>query len=70
MVVEAGSKELVATMHMIPGSRVTTDFSGQEDTLTPFIKSISFKTVTGESEIYQQIDGAWKKWDPTTQTWA
>lgn len=70
MLVEAGAKELVATMHMIPGSRVTTDFSGQEDTLTPFIKTASFKTITGESEIYQQLEGAWKKWDPTKQTWA
>ena len=70
VLVEAGPKELVATMNMIPGTRVTTDFTGQEDTLTPFIKKVSFKTIAGESELYQQIDGAWKKWDPTKQTWA
>jgi alkaline phosphatase D len=69
VVVEAGASELVATMNMIPGSRVSTNFTGDEDKLAAFVKKATFKTVTGESELYQQLDGAWKKWDPTSQSW-
>jgi alkaline phosphatase D len=69
VLVEAGAKEIVATMHMIPGTRVETDFTGQEDKLATFTKTATFKTIVGESELYQQVDAAWKKWDPKTQTW-
>lgn len=69
VVVEAGPKELVATMNLIPSNQVSTDFTGQEATLAKFIKKIPFKTLVGETELYQQIDGAWKKWDPTTLSW-
>ena len=69
VVVEAGAKELVATMHMIPGNQIGKDFSGDEATLAKFIKVATFKTLPGESELYQQLEGAWKKWDPTTQAW-
>jgi len=27
---------------------------------------VKLKAVAGESELYQEIDGAWKKWDSTT----
>jgi hypothetical protein len=69
VVVEAGPKELVATLRMIPGNQIANDFSGQEEKLAKFTKTATFKTITGESELYQQLDGAWKKWDPTTQAW-
>jgi alkaline phosphatase D len=69
VVVEAGSKELVATLRMIAGNQVGNDFSGQEENLAKFTKTATFKTIAGESELYQQLDGAWKKWDPTTQAW-
>jgi alkaline phosphatase D len=66
IVVEAGAKELVVSMHMIAGNQVGKDFSGDETTLAKFFKVATFKTITGESELYQQLDGAWKKWDPAT----
>ena len=69
MVVEAGAKELVTTMTLIPGNQVGTDYTDKEATLAKFIKQLTFKTMVGESELYQQISGAWKKWDPTTQEW-
>jgi alkaline phosphatase D len=69
VVVEAGPKEFVATMHLIPGNQAGNDFTGQEASLAKFIKQLSFKTLAGESELYQQIDGAWKKWDPTKLEW-
>jgi len=69
VVVEAGAKELVATMHLIPGNQVINDYTGKEETLAKFLKQLTFKTVVGGNELYQQIDGAWKKWDPTTLDW-
>ena len=69
IVVEAGAKELVVSMHMIAGNQIGKDFSGDEATLAKFFKVATFKTITGESELYQQLDGAWKKWDPTTQAY-
>jgi alkaline phosphatase D len=69
VVVEAGPKELVTTMHMIPGNQVGKDFAGDVTTLAKFTKVATFKTITGESELYQQLAGAWKKWDPATQAW-
>jgi alkaline phosphatase D len=69
VVIEAGATELVATMHLIPGNQVSTDYTGKEAKLAPFLKAVSFKTMVGGNELYQQLDGAWKKWDPTTLSW-
>jgi hypothetical protein len=30
---------------------------------------VKVRTLNGEGELYQEIDGAWKRWDPDTMTW-
>lgn len=68
-VVSASGTEFAVTMKLIPENQVTVDHSGNPDGLNAFVSTIPLRTVPGGSDLYQQIGGAWKKWDPTTQTY-
>ena len=68
-VAEAGAAELVVTMHALDGNEVLTDQTGAGAALLAKVRKQRFKTVTGASEIFKEIDGAWKRWDAATQTW-
>lgn len=67
VVVEASGQELVADMRSIKGAEAQTDYSGRIDDLK--ISSTRFRALPGESELYMDDKGTWKRWDPSTQAW-
>jgi alkaline phosphatase D len=67
VVVEASGQELLADMRSIDGAEAQTDYSGRSGDLK--IRSKRFRALPGESELYLDDDGAWKRWDPSTQAW-
>ncbi len=64
--VEASSAELVATMHIFPELSTKTDYATKIDALVKLVSTEKFRAIPTDSELYKQVDGAWKKWDPTT----
>jgi len=68
-VVDVGPTELVVTMHAIASEEVKIDYTSNTGTLSDKFSSIRFKAVAGESELYKELDGAWKRWDPETFAW-
>ncbi|HTL37435.1 MAG TPA: alkaline phosphatase D family protein, partial [Kofleriaceae bacterium] len=67
-IAEVSDKELVVTFKAIDGKKIGTDLTADPDLAGAF-KATRFKTVAGASDLYQEIDGAWKKWDPATLSW-
>ncbi|WP_437999486.1 alkaline phosphatase D family protein [Sorangium sp. So ce185] len=67
VVVEASGEELVAEMRRIGAADALIDYSDKRGELE--IGSKRFRTLRGESELYLHDRGAWKRWDPDTQTW-
>lgn len=68
-VATVSGEEFAVTMRLIPGSRVNQDYTGKAQDLEMFIKTVKLKTIKGGSELYQEIAGVWKKWDPETLTY-
>lgn len=68
-VVEASATELVATMHALDGKECATDQTGAGAALLDKLERMRFKTVAGGSDLYKEIDGAWKRWDPAALAW-
>ncbi len=68
MIVEAGADELVVTLRRIASAEVATDYTDKLDELLGKYKETRFRALPGDKEIYQEEGGAWKKWDPETQT--
>jgi alkaline phosphatase D len=67
-VVTVGPDELLVDFHMHPEELVTT--SRYDDaTLASALSVESFRVVAGSRDLYRQMDGAWMRWDPTTQRW-
>jgi alkaline phosphatase D len=65
-VATVNGEEFAVTMRLIPGSRINQDYTGKAQELEVFIKTVKLKTVKGGSDLYQEIDGVWKKWDAET----
>ena len=62
--------ELRSTFHMLPEDVSLTDYAGKEAELAGKFELLKFKVVAGERELYGEIGGAWKRWDPTIPNWA
>ncbi|WP_437600778.1 alkaline phosphatase D family protein [Sorangium sp. So ce590] len=67
VVIEANGEELVADMRSIDAAEALTDHAENSGALE--VGSERFRTLRGESEIYRDVRGAWKRWDPATQKW-
>ncbi|WP_437725657.1 alkaline phosphatase D family protein [Sorangium sp. So ce861] len=67
VVIEASGEELVAEMRRIRAADALIDYSEKRDELE--IESKRFRTLRGESELYLQDRGAWKRWDADAQMW-
>jgi alkaline phosphatase D len=68
--VEAKAGDLVATLHMIPESEVSKEYTeATRAELLSLVKTARFRAVRGENELYRDEGGVWTKWDPATQTW-
>lgn len=69
VVVEASAGELVATFHAIPEGAVTIDFTGKPAELAAIVQKTRLRVLPGENELYREIEGAWRRWDPATRSW-
>ncbi|WP_437968810.1 alkaline phosphatase D family protein [Sorangium sp. So ce260] len=67
VVIEANGEELVAEMRRLSAADVQTDYAETSDPLE--IGSKRFRTLRGESELYVDDRGTWKRWDASTQMW-
>lgn len=67
--VEVEGAELRSTFHMLPEEVSETDYAGKEDLLAGKFERLDFKVKAGERELYAEIAGAWKRWDPSANTW-
>ncbi|WP_437690336.1 alkaline phosphatase D family protein [Sorangium sp. So ce176] len=67
VVVEASGDELVVDMRSIDATAVKTDYTAKRGDLE--VQSERFRTLAGESDIYRDDDGTWKRWDASTQKW-
>lgn len=66
--IEASSAEIVATYNMIASNVTKSDYTGDLGGVQAATKTVRFRAVAGENNLYQDFDGAWKRWDPDTRT--
>ncbi|WP_437928867.1 alkaline phosphatase D family protein [Sorangium sp. So ce291] len=67
VVVEASADELLVDMRSIAAADVQTDYTTKRGDLK--VKRKRFRTLAGESDIYLDDGGTWKRWDPSRQMW-
>ncbi|MGK4003022.1 alkaline phosphatase D family protein [Sorangium sp. So ce1036] len=68
-IAEANATEFVVSMYLIPENVADMPLYGEGDTIEGMVIE-RFKTVAGESELYKDDGGTWKKWDPEAVSWA
>jgi len=68
-VAEVSADEVVVTMRSISDTEVTTSYAGRTEELLAKMQTTRFKTIAGASDLYKEIEGAYKRWDPTTLAW-
>lgn len=69
VMVEATSAEIIATYSMIASNVTKFDYTGDSAGVAAATKKLRFRAVAGENNLYQDFDGAWKRWDPDTRAW-
>ncbi|XXY46144.1 alkaline phosphatase D family protein [Sorangium sp. So ce269] len=67
VVVEASGDELLVDMRSIAAADVQTDYTTKRGDLK--VRRKRFRTLSGESDIYLDDEGTWKRWDPSAQMW-
>ncbi|WP_437478712.1 alkaline phosphatase D family protein [Sorangium sp. So ce1014] len=67
-IAEANAEEFVVSMHMLPADALAKPLYEEADaaTLDDQITITRFRTAAGESELYLDEQGTWKKWTPNT----
>ena len=66
LVVEANGQTLTTTCHQIAESEAKAVVAGP---LADKFKTVRFRVQAGAADVYQEIAGAWKKWDHAAQAW-
>ncbi len=69
MMVELDGTKLDTTYHQLPREALMTDSSGNVGALAGMVTMERFRVNAGERELYRDIDGEWRRWDPTTMAW-
>lgn len=67
--VELDGKELIATFHVISEPDVDIDLEADADLASKFTQ-VRFRVAAGERDLYKEIGGQWKRWDPLTGKYA
>lgn len=67
--VEVDAAELRATFSMIAEDESLVDYAGKEDALAGKYKLEKFKVNAGERELYREVGGVFKRWDPAMNAW-
>ncbi|XXX78458.1 alkaline phosphatase D family protein [Sorangium sp. So ce134] len=67
VVIEANGDELVAEMRSIDAGEAAIDYAETPEVLE--FRSKRFRTLRGESELYLDDRGTWKRWDPDAMKW-
>jgi len=68
-VAEVSGGEFGVTMVLIGENDVSIDYSDKTSDLMARVKRVKFQAKAGESELYQEIGGSWKRWDSTSLSW-
>ncbi|WP_437619416.1 alkaline phosphatase D family protein [Sorangium sp. So ce1151] len=70
-VAEANADEFVVTLHMLPDSALAAPLYEEADeaALKKQITTERFKTVAGTRDLYREVGGKWKKWNPEVADW-
>ncbi|TKD00510.1 alkaline phosphatase D family protein [Polyangium fumosum] len=68
-IAEVSAAEIVVTLHAVSGKEVTTNYAGRTAEFVTKMQKTRFKTVAGGSDLFKEIEGAWKRWDTTTLMW-
>lgn len=63
--VELDGAEMVTTYHVIEEADVLVDFTASADLAGKFT-TVRFKVEAGKPDLLKEINGAWKRWDPTS----
>ncbi len=63
--VELDGAEMVTTYHVIEEADVLVDFAASADLASKFT-TVRFKVEAGRPDLLKEINGAWKRWDPTS----
>jgi len=67
-IVELSANTFDTTFYAIPGGRGTEDLT-QDATLNDAFTIYRFRVNAGERELYQNIEGEWRRWDMNTLEW-
>jgi alkaline phosphatase D len=67
--VEVGPTELVVTMHALASEEVKVDYTNKTDELPGKFAKMRFKAVAGKNDVYKDVNGQWKRWDPAALAW-
>ncbi|WP_437735100.1 alkaline phosphatase D family protein [Sorangium sp. So ce1335] len=67
VVVEADGDALLVDMRSIDPAEVKTDYTSKRGDLK--VQSKRFRTLAGESDIYRDDNGTWRRWDASRQKW-
>ena len=66
---ELDGAELRSTFHMLDEDVSLTDYEGKDDALAGLFRFEKFKVQVGQRDLFREIDGAYKRWDPSTNAW-
>ena len=69
VIAEANATEFVTTFHVLGEKEILVDYADKVADLMALYTTARFKTVTGEAELYQELEGAWLRWDSATRTY-
>jgi alkaline phosphatase D len=67
--VELDGAELLTTFHVIEEVDVDVDLEDDPDLAAKFT-TVKFRVQAGEKDLYKQIGGEWKRWDPVAGAYA
>ncbi|MBL9103853.1 MAG: alkaline phosphatase D family protein [Myxococcales bacterium] len=67
--VELDGSELVATYHTIAEPDVDVDLEADPELASKF-STVRFRVEAGKKDLYKEIGGAWKRWDPVAGKYA
>jgi alkaline phosphatase D len=68
-VVDIDGEALECTFLAVEPETVFEDYAGREAELRDASLQHRFRVESGSSELYRELEGSWKRWDPETNAW-
>jgi alkaline phosphatase D len=67
--VELDGERLEATYHRLAPAYVREDYADRLEDLQAAVEKERFRVNAGERELYRELDGTWKRWNPSAFEW-